>query len=104
MTTGSPQPNDFTSTISILNPTVPRPKFSLFQVVKVRATQEVGTIVGMWYAQTEGRTCQWLYRLAGLTQRSTTWWQELQLRSLDRRQHRQRGYSTNQPNLGNRAL
>ena len=42
----------------------------------------------MWCVQTEEQSYQWLYRLEGLTERSTTWWQELQIRSLDRRQNR----------------
>ena len=88
MTTQSPQSNDSTRAIPVLNPNVSIPEFSFFQIVKVKTTQEVGTIVGIWCVQTEEQTCQWLYRLEGLTERSTTWWQELQLRSLDRRQKR----------------
>ena len=64
------------------------PVFSFFQLVKVKTTKEVGTIVGMWCVQTEAQSYQWLYRLEGLTERSTTWWQELELRSLDRRRNR----------------
>ncbi|NJK52110.1 MAG: hypothetical protein HC936_03510 [Leptolyngbyaceae cyanobacterium SU_3_3] len=84
----TPQLNDPTRAIPVLNPTVPMPEFSFFQIVKVRTTKEVGTVVGMWCVQTEGQSYQWLYRLEGLTERSTTWWQELQIRSLDRRQNR----------------
>lgn len=82
------QSNDSVRTISVLNPTVPMPEFSFFQIVKVRTTKEVGTIVGMWCVQTEEQIYQWLYRLEGLTERSTAWWQELQLHNLDRRQNR----------------
>jgi len=88
MTTQLPQSNDPTRSIPILNPVVPMPEFSFFQLVKVKTTKEVGTIVGMWCVETEEHSYQWLYRLEGLTQRSTTWWQELQLRSLDRRRNR----------------
>lgn len=88
MATQSPQSNDPTRAIPVLNPTVPMPEFSFFQIVKVRTTKEVGTIVGMWCVQTEEQSYQWLYRLEGLIERNTTWWQELQLRSLDRRQSR----------------
>lgn len=80
--------NDRIRAIPILNLIVPMPVFSFFQLVKVKTTKEVGTIVGMWCVQTEGQSYQWLYRLEGLTERSTTWWQELQLRSLDRRRNR----------------
>jgi len=88
MTTQLPQSNNPTRAIPVLNPTVPMPEFSFFQLVKVKTTKEVGTIVGMWCVETEEHSYQWLYRLEGLTQRSTTWWQELQLRSLDRRRNR----------------
>lgn len=88
MTTQLPQSNDLVRSIPVLNPVVPMPEFSFFQLVKVKTTKEVGTIVGMWCVETEEQSYQWLYRLEGLTQRSTAWWQELQLRSLDRRRNR----------------
>ncbi len=86
MTTRSPQSNDPTCAIPVLNPTVPMPEFSFFQIVKVRTTKEVGMVVGIWCVQTEEQSYQWLYRLEGLTECATIWWQEMQLRSLDRRQ------------------
>ncbi|OUC14553.1 MAG: hypothetical protein B0A82_11495 [Alkalinema sp. CACIAM 70d] len=84
----SPQSNDPTRAISVLNPVVPMPEFSFFQIVKVKTTKEVGTIVGIWCIQTGEQSYQWFYRLEGLTKKSSIWWQELQLRSLDRRQNR----------------
>lgn len=87
MTTQPPQPNNPERVIPVLHPTVPMPRFSFFQVVKVKTTKEVAMIVGMWCVQTERQTYQWLYRLEGLTEHSTTWWQELQLRSFDRRRN-----------------
>ena len=88
MVTQSPQSNDPTRAIPVLNPTVPMPEFSFFQIVKVRTTKEVGTIVGMWCVQTEEQSYQWLYRLEGLIEKRRTWGKELQLRSLERRQRR----------------
>jgi hypothetical protein len=88
MTAQLPQTNEPIRAIPILNPSVPMPEFSFFQLVKVKTTKEVGTIVGIWCVETEEQSYQWLYRLEGLTERSTTWWQELQLRSLDRRRNR----------------
>lgn len=74
-----------TQGVLVLSPTVPLPEFSFFQVVKVKTTKEVGTIVGIWCFQTEAQTYQWSYRLEGLRTLSTTWWQSEQLRSLHRR-------------------
>ena len=45
--------NDRIRAIPLLNPIVPMPVFSFFQLVKVKTTKEVGTIVGMWCVQTE---------------------------------------------------
>jgi hypothetical protein len=88
MATRLPQSNDPVRAIPVLNPTIPLPEFSFSQLVKVKTTKEVGTIAGMWCVRTEGQSYQWLYRLEGLTEHSTTWWQALQLRNLDRRQNR----------------
>ena len=81
-------PSDSDSTarvIPVLHPTVPLPELAFFQVVKVKTTKEVGTIVGMWCFQTENQTYQWLYRLEGLQTYSTLWWQGQELRNLQRR-------------------
>jgi hypothetical protein len=88
MKTRSPQSNDPMRAIPVLNSTIPMPEFSFSQLVKVKTTKEIGTIAGMWCVQTEEQSYQWLYRLEGLTEHSTTWWQALQLRNLDRRQSR----------------
>jgi hypothetical protein len=53
MTTQLPQTNDPTRAIPVLNPAVPMPEFSFFQLVKVKTTKEVGTIVGIWCVETE---------------------------------------------------
>jgi hypothetical protein len=75
--------SDAVRTIAILNPTVPLPEFDFFQVVKVKSTKEVGTIVGIWYVQEE-QSYQWSYRLEGLKTRPNLWWQGAQLRSMQR--------------------
>jgi hypothetical protein len=70
--------------IAILNPAIPRPAFEFFHVVKVKATKEVGTIVGMWYAPGEDADYHWSYRLEGLRTQPHLWWQGEQLRSMQR--------------------
>jgi hypothetical protein len=76
--------NDDMRAIAILNPAMPMPDFRFFQVVKVKSTKEVGTIVGMWYAQAEDQSCQWSYRLRGLQTRPNLWWSGEDLRSMQR--------------------
>lgn len=80
--------SDHPRTVSILNPQVSLPQFSFFQVVKVKLTGEVATIVGMKYDSSnepsEDRE-EWLYLLNGLTKLTAVWWKFDQLRSLDRR-------------------
>ena len=83
-----PQSSMAARSITVLNPAIALPEFALFQVVKVKTTKEIGTIVGIWCVQTEEQSYQWLYRLEGLTECATVWWQEMQLRSLDRRGQR----------------
>lgn len=70
--------------IAVLNPQVPLPKFAFFQLVQVKTTGEVATVVGIWRAVRDDDS-QWLYKLEGLTQLSTSWWQANQLRNLRRR-------------------
>jgi hypothetical protein len=77
-------PNDVRSII-ILNPTITMPEFAFFQVVKVKTTKEVGTVVGMWHLQTDSQSQQWLYRLEGLRTKETIWWKGQQLRTMQRR-------------------
>jgi hypothetical protein len=76
--------NDVRS-IVILNPTITMPKFVFFQLVKVKTTKEVGTVVGMWHLMTDSHSQQWLYRLEGLRTKETIWWEGQQLRSMQRR-------------------
>jgi hypothetical protein len=71
-------------TIAILNAEMPRPEFDFFQVVKVKTTKEVGTIVGMWYVPGSNAVHQWSYRLQGLNTQPHLWWQGEQLRSMRR--------------------
>jgi hypothetical protein len=77
-------PNDVRS-IVILNPTITMPEFAFFQVVKVKTTKEVGTVVGMWHLMTDSQSEQWLYRLEGLRTKETIWWEGQQLRTMQRR-------------------
>jgi hypothetical protein len=77
-------PNDVRS-IVILNPTITMPEFGFFQVVKVKTTKEVGTVVGMWHLTTDSQSQQWLYRLEGLRTKETIWWEGQQLRTMQRR-------------------
>jgi hypothetical protein len=70
--------------ITVLNPTMPMPEFRFFQVVKVKSTKEIGTIVGMWYAQTKDQGFQWSYRLVGLQTQPNFWWSGEALRSMQR--------------------
>jgi hypothetical protein len=77
-------PNDARS-ITILNPIIAMPEFAFFQVVKVKTTKEVGTVVGMWHLVTDSQSQQWLYRLEGLRTMETIWWEEQQLRTMQRR-------------------
>jgi hypothetical protein len=77
-------PNDVRS-IVILNPTITMPEFAFFQVVKVKTTKEVGTVVGMWHLMTDSQSQQWLYRLEGLRTKETIWWEGQQLRTMQRR-------------------
>jgi hypothetical protein len=76
--------SDDVRSITILNPAVPIPEFRFFQVVKVKSTKEVGTIVGMWYVQAEDQRYQWSYRLVGLAMRPNLWWSGEALRSMQR--------------------
>ncbi|MBE9032876.1 hypothetical protein IQ266_24370 [filamentous cyanobacterium LEGE 11480] len=75
--------NDVRS-IAILNPVMPMPEFQFFQVVKVRSTKEFGTIVGMWYVQTEDQRHHWSYRLVGVQTKPNLWWSGEALRSMQR--------------------
>jgi hypothetical protein len=77
-------PNDVRSII-MLNPTIIMPEFAFFQVVKVKTTKEVGTVVGMWHLMTDSQSQQWLYRLEGLRTKETIWWEGQQLRTMQRR-------------------
>jgi hypothetical protein len=77
-------PNDVRS-IVILNPTITMPEFVFFQLVKVKTTKEVGTVVGIWHLMTDSQSQQWLYRLEGLRTKETIWWEGQQLRSMQRR-------------------
>ncbi len=79
------QDNTTPRMIAVLHPTVPMPDFTFFQVVKVKTTKEVGTVVGMWCFQTDEQSYQWIYRLEGLRTLPASWWQAQQLRSLQRR-------------------
>jgi hypothetical protein len=76
--------NDVRSII-ILNPIIAIPEFAFFQVVKVKTTKEVGTVVGMWHLVTDSQSQQWLYRWSGLRTKETIWWEGPQLRSMQRR-------------------
>jgi hypothetical protein len=78
-------PDSTARMIPVLHQTVPLPELAFFQLVKVKTTKEIGTVVGMWCFQTENQDYQWLYRLDGLHTRSTLWWQGEQLRNLQRR-------------------
>jgi hypothetical protein len=71
--------------ISVLNPEIVLPEFAFFQVVKVKTTKEVGTVVGMWHLVTDAESQQWLYRLEGLRTMEAIWWEGQQLRSMQRR-------------------
>jgi hypothetical protein len=71
--------------IAVLNPQIPLPKFAFFQVVQVKTTGEVATVVGIWRSVRDDDDSQWLYKLEGLTQLSASWWQANQLRNLRRR-------------------
>jgi hypothetical protein len=82
--------NDAPRMIAVLHPTVPLPDFAFFQVVKVKTTKEVGTVIGMWCFQADEQSYQWAYRLEGLRTLSANWWQGEQLRSLQRRRQRSR--------------
>ncbi|MCU0548425.1 MAG: hypothetical protein MUC48_03670 [Leptolyngbya sp. Prado105] len=81
--------SDYPYTISVLNSQVTLPQFAFFQVVKVKLTGEVATIVGMKYGsnneQAGTQNEEWLYLLNGLTKLGAVWWKFAQLRSLDRR-------------------
>jgi hypothetical protein len=77
-------PNDARS-ITILNPIIAMPEFTFFQVVKVKTTKEVGTVVGMWHLTTDSQIQQWFYRLEGLRTMEMIWWEGPQLRSMQRR-------------------
>jgi hypothetical protein len=76
--------NDVRSII-ILNPIIAMPEFAFFQVVKVKTTKEVGTVVGMWHLVTDSQSQRWLYRLEGLRTMETIWWEGQQLRTMQRR-------------------
>ena len=82
-------PSDYPHHISVLNSHITLPQFAFFQVVKVKLTGEVATIVGMKYTsgneQSEDQAEEWLYLLDGLTRLGAVWWKFDQLRSLDRR-------------------
>ena len=71
--------------IPVLNPGIGLPEFAFFQVVRVKTTKEVGTVVGMWHLVTDAESQQWLYRLEGLRTMETIWWEGQQLRSMQRR-------------------
>lgn len=75
--------------IPVLNQQVTLPQFAFFQVVRVKSTGEIATIVGMKYGsdsqQPEEQNREWLYLLDGLTQLTSIWWKSNQFRSLDRR-------------------
>ncbi|GAP99757.1 hypothetical protein [Leptolyngbya sp. NIES-2104] len=75
--------------IPVLNQQVTLPQFAFFQVVRVKSTGEIATILGMKYdsdsQQSEDQNGEWLYLLDGLTQLTSIWWESNQLRSLDRR-------------------
>jgi hypothetical protein len=71
--------------IPVLNPEVVLPEFAFFQVVKVKTTKEVGTVVGMWHLTTDSQSQQWLYRLEGLRTKETIWWEGQQLKTMQRR-------------------
>ncbi|MBN8560219.1 MAG: hypothetical protein J0L70_06840 [Leptolyngbya sp. UWPOB_LEPTO1] len=75
--------------IPVLNQQVTLPPFAFFQVVRVKLTGEIATIVGMKYGsdsqQPEDQNEEWLYLLDGLTQLTSIWWKSNQFRSLDRR-------------------
>lgn len=77
------------SSIPVLNSQIALPQFAFFQVVKVKLTGEVATIVGIKYdsssEQSENQNQEWLYLLKGLTKLGAVWWKFDQLRSLDRR-------------------
>jgi len=81
--------SDHPYAIPVLNSQVRLPQFAFFQVVKVKLTGEVATIVGMKYdssgEQSENQNEEWLYLLNGLTKLGAVWWRFDQLRSLDRR-------------------
>jgi hypothetical protein len=71
--------------ILVLNPGIVLPEFAFFQVVRVKTTKEVGTVVGMWHLVTDSESQQWLYRLEGLRTMETIWWEGQQLRTMQRR-------------------
>jgi len=81
--------SDDSHAVPVLNQQVTLPQFAFFQVVKVKSTGEVATIMGMKYdsgsQQSENRDGEWLYLLDGLTRSTAIWWKFDQLRSLDRR-------------------
>lgn len=81
--------SDDSHTVPVLNQQVTLPQFAFFQVVKVKSTGEIVTIVGMKYdpgsQQSENHDGEWLYLLDGLTRSTAIWWKFDQLRSLDRR-------------------
>jgi hypothetical protein len=81
--------SDDSHNVSVLNQQVTLPQFAFFQVMKVKSTGEIATIMGMKYnfSSQPSENCdgEWLYLLVGLTQSTATWWKFDQLRSLDRR-------------------
>lgn len=81
--------SDDSHNVPVLNQQVILPQFAFFQVVKVKSTGEIATIMGMKYdfgsQPSENRDGEWFYLLGGLTQSTATWWKFDQLRSLDRR-------------------
>jgi hypothetical protein len=77
--------SDNLRSVPLLNPQVELPKFGFFQVVKVKTTKEVGTVVGMWHLTTDSQSQQWLYRLEGLRTKETIWWEGQQLKTMQRR-------------------
>ncbi len=87
MSTTKPQSSDDAHrlSISILNQQAALPDFAFFQVVRVKLTREVATVIGMKYESSDHQLGQWLYQLDGLTKLSAVWWKSDQLRSLHRK-------------------
>ncbi|MCU0552890.1 MAG: hypothetical protein MUC48_26465 [Leptolyngbya sp. Prado105] len=81
--------SDHSYNIAVLNQQISLPQFAFFQVVKVKSTGEVATIIGMKYDSSndpsEDQREEWLYLLSGLTELTSVWWKAEQLRSLNRR-------------------